>query len=296
DGLLRHLDDPQVRLVRDQQLHVRGRHAVCLERGCHRLRHEHRSELEDFAAFHHRAMLPLLDQLGADEGIVRQAGGVDPQLLGVAAVGVEVGREHAAPGVGGGSGGRGYGAVAEQHGGVAAPRRPVEPAGMHLRTHEQHAPVLTRPDPRVGHGQPVHESRALVADIDGGNVADPELTLEEDAVAGLEVVGGAGRVDDAVQVRGLHAGLRERLEGRPSCQRDAVRGARQLPDGPTKGLDGAPRPTGDDRYVLHLTYEEATALNELCAWNVHTDAGGGVTPESKVFDDLVKAILTHPDY
>src|SRR2546422_4799619 len=45
----------------------------------------------------------------------------------------------------------------------------------------------------------------------------------------------------------------------------------------------------------HLTYEEATALNELCAWNVHTDAGGGVTPESKVFDDLVKAILTHPD-
>jgi hypothetical protein len=29
---------------------------------------------------------------------------------------------------------------------------------------------------------------------------------------------------------------------------------------------------------------------------VHTDADGGVTPESKVFDDLVNAILTHPDY
>src|SRR5439155_1565035 len=49
-------------------------------------------------------------------------------------------------------------------------------------------------------------------------------------------------------------------------------------------------------YVLHLTYEEATALNELCAWNVHTDPSGAVTPESRVFDDLVKAILTHPDY
>ena len=48
--------------------------------------------------------------------------------------------------------------------------------------------------------------------------------------------------------------------------------------------------------MLHLTYEEATALNELCAWNVHTDPSGLVSPESRVFDDLVKAILTHPDY
>ena len=48
--------------------------------------------------------------------------------------------------------------------------------------------------------------------------------------------------------------------------------------------------------MLHLTYEEATALNELCAWNVHTDGAGNVTPESRVFDDLVQAIITHPDY
>jgi hypothetical protein len=48
--------------------------------------------------------------------------------------------------------------------------------------------------------------------------------------------------------------------------------------------------------VLHLTYEEATALNELAAWNVHTDAAGDVTPESQLFDDLVRAILTHPEY
>ncbi len=91
------------------------------------------------------------------------------------------------------------------------------------------------------------------------------------------------------------------------AQYDAVRGARHLPDVLTKVLDGATRPKGDDRdgatrpkgddrYVLHLTYEEATALNELCSWNVHTDPSGTVTPESKVFDDLVKAILTHPEY
>ena len=83
------------------------------------------------------------------------------------------------------------------------------------------------------------------------------------------------------------------------AQYDAVRGARHLPDVLKKVLDGAQRSGGPERtdgYVLRLTYEEATALNELCAWNVHTDADGDVTPESKIFDDLVKAILTHPDY
>lgn len=75
---------------------------------------------------------------------------------------------------------------------------------------------------------------------------------------------------------------------------DAVRGTRHLPDVLKKVLDGAPR--DGPGYLLRLTYEEATALNELCSWNVHTDAGGAVTAESKVFDDLVKAILTHPDY
>jgi len=78
------------------------------------------------------------------------------------------------------------------------------------------------------------------------------------------------------------------------AQGDAVRGAKHLPDVLKRVLDAA-RPSGDG-LVLHLTYEEATALQELCAWNVHTDASGTVTPASQVFDDLVKAIITHPDY
>ncbi|HYT03390.1 MAG TPA: hypothetical protein VEM13_00755 [Gemmatimonadales bacterium] len=78
------------------------------------------------------------------------------------------------------------------------------------------------------------------------------------------------------------------------AQFEAVHGARHLPDVLQKVLSGATR--SGDGYTLHLTYEEATALNELCAWNVHTDADGTVKPESRVFDDLVKAILTHPDY
>jgi len=77
-------------------------------------------------------------------------------------------------------------------------------------------------------------------------------------------------------------------------QYDAVTRAHHLPDALAKVLAAA-TPAGDD-FVLHLSYEEATALNELCSWNVHSDASGAVTPESRVFDALVQAILTHPDY
>ena len=79
-----------------------------------------------------------------------------------------------------------------------------------------------------------------------------------------------------------------------SQQYDAVRGAKHLPDVLKKVLDTAGKQANG--YILHLTYEEATALNELAAWNVHTDDAGTVTPESKHFDELVRAIITHPDY
>lgn len=78
------------------------------------------------------------------------------------------------------------------------------------------------------------------------------------------------------------------------AQCDAVRAARHLPDVLKHVLDAA-QPAGDG-FVLRLTYEEATALQELAAWNVHTDEAGNVTPDSQVFEDLVNAILTHPDY
>ena len=77
-------------------------------------------------------------------------------------------------------------------------------------------------------------------------------------------------------------------------QYEAVRNAKHLPDVLKKVLDKAKKDANG--YILHLTYEEATALNELAAWNVHTDADGKVTPESQLFDDMVRAILTHPEY
>lgn len=78
------------------------------------------------------------------------------------------------------------------------------------------------------------------------------------------------------------------------AQFDAVEFAKHLPDVLQRVLDNATRTA--DGYVLHLTYEEATALNELCSWNVHTGPDGDVTPATQVFDDLVKAIITHPDF
>ena len=77
-------------------------------------------------------------------------------------------------------------------------------------------------------------------------------------------------------------------------QYDAIRSAKHLPDVLKNVLDGAKR--DGNGHVLHLTYEEATALNELCSWNVHTDESGAVRPDSKVFDDLVRAIMTHPEF
>ena len=77
-------------------------------------------------------------------------------------------------------------------------------------------------------------------------------------------------------------------------QYDAVRDAQHLPDVLKQVLDKANKHANG--YVLHLTYEEATALNELSSWNVHTDERGNVTPESQVFDELVRAIMTHPEY
>lgn len=79
-----------------------------------------------------------------------------------------------------------------------------------------------------------------------------------------------------------------------SEQYDAVRNAKHLPDVLQHVLDKA-SPHGNG-HMLHLTYEEATALNELASWNVHTDATGNVTPESRPFDELVRAIMTHPEF
>lgn len=66
----------------------------------------------------------------------------------------------------------------------------------------------------------------------------------------------------------------------PDALREALKRAKSTPEGE----------------VLDLTLEEATAMEELCAWNVKTGPDGELTALSEIFDAVVRAIITHPDY
>jgi hypothetical protein len=79
-------------------------------------------------------------------------------------------------------------------------------------------------------------------------------------------------------------------------QLEAIERAEHLPDVLRTVLQRAAPAANGGGVVLHLTYEEATALQELCAWSVRLDAAGAVTADSQIYEDLVRAILTHPDY
>src|SRR5438034_11409508 len=64
-------------------------------------------------------------------------------------------------------------------------------------------------------------------------------------------------------------------------QYEAVRGPKHLPDVLKQALDRATPP--GQAYVLRRTNEEATALNELSAWNGHTQARENVARDSGRF-------------
>ena len=89
----------------------------------------------------------------------------------MASVGEEVGGEDAPAGVVGRAQDHRACAVPEQHGGIASPGRPVEAARVHLGTDQENAAVLADADPGIRDREPVQEAAALVADVDGGNVA-----------------------------------------------------------------------------------------------------------------------------
>jgi hypothetical protein len=181
-----------------------GGHAVRLEGGAHALRHARDGVLEDVLPVHDGVVPARVQVLVGD---AREVGGrvaLAPQHLGVLAIGVEVRGQHAATGILGGPQDGGAGAIAEQHAQVPALRAEVHATGVNLRADQQDALVLAHADPRVGNGQAVEEAGALVAHVQRRHAGYAELALEVDAAAGEEVVGAERRVDDAVDVAGLH--------------------------------------------------------------------------------------------
>ena len=94
----------------------------------------------------------------------------------------------------------GAGAVAEQHGGIAAAGRFVETARVDFGADEQDVLVLAGADPGVRDRESIDETAALIPDVHRRNVREAQLALQKDAIARLEMVWRAGAIDDAVDV------------------------------------------------------------------------------------------------
>src|SRR6185295_9491377 len=176
-ALLHRLGDAEVGLVRDEQADVARGEVVPGQRLAHHLRHLHRRVLEDLAPVHPRVVARLVDHPLGEAGRVAGAGALRPQVLGEAAVGVEVGGEDAAVGVVRRLQAGGARAVAEDDGHVAAAGGDVQAGGVHLGAHQQHLLVLAGADPRVRHRQAVDEAAALVADVERGDARHAQLRL-----------------------------------------------------------------------------------------------------------------------
>ena len=69
----------------------------------------------------------------------------------------------------------------------------------------------------------------------------------------------------------------------------ALKSAAEKPDTLVKAVDAA---KADGRgFVLPLTGDQAIAITEMCEWHIRTDpATGKVTADTKVWDDIVRAV------
>ena len=94
----------------------------------------------------------------------------------------------------------GAGTVAKKDGRVSALGREPERRGLTLAADEQDAVVRPHPDVAVGGREAVEESCALVANVHGAHLSQAERVLEQDAVAGEEVIRCEGREDDELDV------------------------------------------------------------------------------------------------
>jgi len=70
---------------------------------------------------------------------------------------------------------------------------------------------------------------------------------------------------------------------------DALEKATDKPDWLIERLEQLK--AGPEPYVLGLTNQESTALEELCAMNIRFDAGGKVLPQHQPLDDLSLLVM-----
>src|SRR5262245_20734590 len=203
-------DDPQIRLVGNEEVQVGGGEPVAPEDRLGAL-HEHpHGDLEDVVALHLRIVHPRVDRL-ARRRVTRAAAGHVEQLP-VLAVGVEVGIDD--PGV----------ALAGlQHGGArgvgqqdaGAPVGEVGDPGQALGADAEHPAVLPGLDELGADGEAVDGSRARGQHVDRAGAPAAETMLQDVGGGGEEHVGRGRAHDDEVDVLGHEVRVLERLLRRP---------------------------------------------------------------------------------
>jgi len=225
--------------------------------------------------------LPSLDDRGDVarvihfRGKVRPEGataGLGPQPLGLVAIGVEQAVDDAPIGVVSRLYHHRAGAVAEENETVAGlgvllellgryspidlPQhrfpgliRPRNQRCVHLRSDDQYFAMLTGADQGVGKLQRIHETGALLADIEARDVFEAELALQERCRTGEVVVRCHGCEHQIIDVFGFQPGVFDRLA---ACRNREVRGRlvwrRELSfDNPGPHLDPLVRGVHDPR-------------------------------------------------
>ena len=223
------LDDPKVRLVGNQEIHLIGRDAGATEHGIARLGHGEHRGLEDFTPRHLHVVRPLADHLLADR-IGRAAPGTVEQRR-ESAVGLDVGGEESAPGLAGTADDGRPRAVTEQDAGGTVLE--IGDGRELLGADHQHRLALPRGDEAFGHGEGEDVARAGGADVEGGGVLGPDEGLEIAGSARKQAIRTGGREHDGVEIGGGDTGTPHRALTRFAAQHgDALvrAGDAALPD------------------------------------------------------------------
>src|SRR5439155_12127748 len=124
-----------------------------------------------------------LDLLLGHARVVHGSRRVDPELLRMGTVSMQVEAENAPSVVLAEAKGGRTGAISEDHRSIAAPGAHIEASRLDLRTHHQHPAELSAADEGIRHRERVDEAAALIPDVDGGDRGQSQQPLEEDAVA-----------------------------------------------------------------------------------------------------------------
>jgi hypothetical protein len=180
--------NPQVRLVRDQQLDSGGVLAGAAE---------HRADRFGMRTTAWRktscrpcaANAPLRLLLGPGIRRHQRSRTFDPELLGVSAFAMEIERQDPASVGIGRLQDDGSGPVGKDHRRVASLSREIHSGGLDFLPDHQDAAEGAAPDVGIGDGECIDETGALHPNVDRRNGGgDGELALQVDAVAGKKMI------------------------------------------------------------------------------------------------------------